>query len=145
MFATGINHDLSNLDFLDFFSNDVYQNMVQTGKQADMNQLLQKLPRTPLLNKAFKNIGNFQFADAGADWGFNQPSFSNAVAYADLDNDGDLDLIVNNENQPAFVYKNNARSNNNNHYISVFLKGEGENTFAVAAELKCMRASKFYP
>src|SRR6476661_2985154 len=70
--CNGINHDLSNLDFLDFFSNDVYQNMLQTGKQADMNQLLQKLPRTPLLNKAFKNIGNFQFADAGADWGFNQ-------------------------------------------------------------------------
>ena len=142
--CNGINHDLSNLDFLDFFSNDVYQNMVQTGKQADMNQLLQKLPRTPLLNKAFKNIGNFQFADAGEDWGFNQPSFSNAVAYADLDNDGDLDLIVNNENQPAFVYKNNARSNNNNHYISVFLKGEGENTFAVGSRIKVYAGKQIF-
>ncbi len=52
-------------------------------------------------------MGNLKFEDVGEDWGFTQPSFSNGAAYADLDNDGDLDLIVNNENEPAFVYKNN--------------------------------------
>lgn len=134
--CNGINRDLSNLDFLDFFSNDVYQKMQQTGKQADVNELLQKLPRTPLLNKAFRNLGNLQFQDVGKEWGFTEPSFSNSVAYGDLDNDGDLDLIINNENQPAFIYKNNAREINKYHYISILLKGNSKNTFAVGSTIK---------
>ena len=77
----------------------------------------------PLVNKAFKNNGNLTFKDVGKSWGFTQPSFSNGAAYADLDNDGDLDLIINNENGPAFIYKNNARQINKNHYIAVKLKG----------------------
>ncbi len=58
-------------------------------------------------NKAFKNNGNLSFSDAGEAWGFMEPSFSNGAAYGDIDNDGDLDLVVNNENQEAFVYRNN--------------------------------------
>jgi hypothetical protein len=142
--CNGINRDLSNLDFLDFFSNDVYQKMQQTGRQANVNDLLQKLPKTPLLNKAFRNLGNLQFTDAGKEWGFTQASFSNSVAYGDLDNDGDLDLIINNENQPAFVYKNNARSTNNNHYISVLLKGTGDNTFAIGSIIKVYGSKEIF-
>ena len=63
----------------------------------------------PILNKAFRNNGNLKFSDEGMNWGFTQPSFSNGAAYGDLDNDGDLDLIVNNVNMPCFVYKNNSQ------------------------------------
>lgn len=134
--CNGINHDLSNLDFLDFFSNDAYQKMKQTGKQEDVYELLKRIPQTPLLNKAFKNSGNLQFEDAGIKWGFTQPSFSNAVSYADLDNDGDLDLVVNNENGPAFLYKNNANEITKNHFLNIELKGADKNTFAIGSKIK---------
>ena len=135
--CNGINRDLSNLDFLDFFSSDMYQRILVTGSKENIaDSLIKRIPQTPLLNKAYRNKGNLQFEDIGEQWGFTKPSFSNTVAYADLDNDGDLDMIVNNENQPAFVYKNNARQLNGNNYISVSLKGNGGNTFAIGATIK---------
>ncbi|MFC4231759.1 VCBS repeat-containing protein [Parasediminibacterium paludis] len=135
--CNGINRDLSNLDFLDFFSSDMYQRILVTGSKENIaDSLIKKIPQTPLLNKAYRNKGNLQFEDIGEQWGFTKPSFSNTVAYADLDNDGDLDMIVNNENQPAFVYKNNARQLSHNNFISVSLKGNGSNTFAIGTIIK---------
>lgn len=134
--CNGINRDLSNLDFLDFFSNDIYQKMLQTGRQADVNELLQKIPRTPLLNKAYKNLGNLKFADEGKQWGFTQTSFSNAVAYGDLDNDGDLDIVVNNENMPSFVYRNSSNTVSKNHFVSLQLKADAKNTFAIGSKIQ---------
>ena len=52
---------------------------------------------------------NLKFTDVGEEWGFSHPTFSNGAAYGDLDNDGDLDLVISNENQPSFIYKNNSR------------------------------------
>ncbi|MDO6432049.1 VCBS repeat-containing protein [Flavitalea sp. BT771] len=137
--CNGVNRDVTNLDFMDFFANDVIQRMVQTGNKENVDEVLKSIPRTPLANKAFRNLGNLKFADAGISWGFSQPSFSNGAAYADLDNDGDLDLVVNNENEPAFVYRNNARQLNKNHYISLLLRGTGANTFAIGSQIKLFR------
>ena len=67
-------------------------------------------------------MGNLQFSDEGIAWGFTQTSFANGAAYADLDNDGDMDLVINNENGPAFIYKNNARELNKNNYIGSIIK-----------------------
>ena len=132
--CNGIARDVSDLDFLDFFSNEVYSKMVETGQKADMDELLKHIPITPLPNRIFQNKGNFQFEDAGKTWGFQKPSLSNSVAYADLDNDGDLDLVINNENSPAFIYQNNSQ--NKNHFISLQLKGSDSNTFAIGGKIE---------
>ncbi len=134
--CNGINKDLGNLDFLNFFYNDVYQKMAETGKKTEMDEVIKHLPVTPLLNRVFKNNGNLQFTDIGKSWGFSQPTFSNSISYGDLDNDGDLDLIINNENQPAFVYRNYSREENHNNYIGLMLKGSGKNTFAIGSKIK---------
>ncbi len=134
--CNGVNRDVTDLDFLDFFANDLIQKMVLTGKKQNVDEILKKIPRNPILNKAFRNLGNLQFADEGQSWGFTQPSFSNGAAYGDLDNDGDLDLVINNENQPAFIYKNNAREINKNNYIGIFLKGRDKNTFAIGSKIQ---------
>ena len=134
--CNGVNRDVTNLDFMNFFASELIQKMVLTGKKEGIDQVLKKIPQNPLLNKAFRNRGNLQFEDMGKAWGFTQPSFSNGAAYGDLDNDGDLDLVVNNENQPAFVYRNNARELNKNNYLAVFLKGKEKNRFAIGSKIR---------
>ncbi|MDQ6904106.1 MAG: VCBS repeat-containing protein, partial [Bacteroidota bacterium] len=132
----GVNKDVTNLDFMDFFANDVIQKMVLTGEKESVDKVLEHIPVNPLPNKAFKNMGNLKFQDISASWGFTQPSFSNGAAYADLNNDGALDLVVNNVNEKAFVYKNNSRQLNKNNFIGIFLKGKGMNTFAIGSKIK---------
>ena len=131
--CNGIYHDLTNQDFVDFFANDVMQKMAITGKKDDMENIINKMPSTPVSNYAFKNNSNLTFSNEAQNWGLGTPSFSNGAAYADLDNDGDLDLIVNNVNMQAFVYQNKSEKNKNNHFVKVKLKGEGKNKFAVGS------------
>jgi len=134
--CNGIAKDVGDLDFLDFFSNDVYTKMMETGQRMEMDELLKHIPVTPLSNRVFKNKGGLQFEDVSKTWGFDNPGFSNSVAYADLDNDGDLDLVLNNENSPALVYRNNSNEQNKNNFISIQLKGKEANTFAVGSKIK---------
>ncbi len=134
--CNGVNRDVTNLDFVDFFANEEIQKQVLSNNQKNVDEVLAHLPQNALANKAFKNKGNLMFEDIGKSWGFTQPSFSNGAAYADLDNDGDLDLIVNNENGPACSYKNNARQINKNNFIAVKLKGAKQNTFAIGSFIK---------
>ncbi|GGB14909.1 VCBS repeat-containing protein [Puia dinghuensis] len=134
--CNGVNKDVTNLDFMDFFANEVIQKMVLTGKKEEIDEILNKIPVNPMLHKAYCNKGNLRFEDASATWGFTRPSFANGAAYADLDNDGDLDLVINNENGPAFIYRNNARETNGNHFIAFYLKGKAPNTFAIGAKIR---------
>ncbi|MFL5739532.1 MAG: VCBS repeat-containing protein [Flavisolibacter sp.] len=134
--CNGVNRDVTNLDFMNFFADETYHKMVLSGKKREIDQLLKQIPRTPIPNKVFRNNHNLKFTDVGSSWGFTQSSFSNGAAYGDLDNDGDLDLIVNNENQKAFVYRNDSRQTNHNHYLGVVLKGKGMNSFAVGSKVK---------
>ncbi len=140
--CNGIAKDLGDLDFLDFFSNDVYANMMATGQKMEMNELLKHIPSNPLPNRVFRNHGDLQFEDVGKKWGFDKPTFSNSIAYADLDGDGDLDLIINNENSPATVYRNNGNKDQPANYIAIQLKGKEANTFAVGSKIKLYKGTE---
>ncbi|HEY5966675.1 MAG TPA: VCBS repeat-containing protein [Chitinophagaceae bacterium] len=134
--CNGIYKDLIDQDFIDFFANDIIQKMVMSGEKKEVQQIVDSMPSVPILNKAFRNNGNLKFSDEGINWGFTQPSFSNGAAYGDLDNDGDLDLIVNNVNMPCFIYRNNSRQINGNHFISFQLEGKAPNKFAIGAKIE---------
>jgi len=140
--CNGVNRDVTNLDFMNFFADETYQRMVLEGKKKEIDELLKRIPRTPLPNKAYHNDHNLKFTDAGDDWGLSQPGFSNGAAYGDLDNDGDLDLVVNNENQPCFIYKNNSREISGNNYIGFTLTTSGPNPFAVGSKIQLFAANE---
>jgi hypothetical protein len=133
--CNGIYNDVTNQDFIDFFANDVIQSMVMTGKKEQFEEIVSKMPSKPIPNKFYRNEGALRFSDAGLAAGLGQPSFSNGSAYGDLDNDGDLDLVVNNVNQPSFIYRNESREQNGHHYIGVVLKGKPGNTYAVGSKI----------
>jgi hypothetical protein len=133
--CNGVNRDVTNLDFMNFFADETYHQMVLSGKKKEIDGLLRQIPKTPLPNKVFRNNGNLKFSNVGDQWGLAQTSFSNGAAYGDLDNDGDLDLVVNNINQQAFVYRNNSREINHNNYIGIVLKGKDKNRLAVGSRV----------
>lgn len=133
--SNGIYHDLTNQDFIDFFANDLLQEMVLTGQKKEFDSILSKMPSTPIPNYAFRNNQNLQFSNATAEWGFSEPSFSNGSAFGDLDNDGDLDLIVNNVNQELFVYRNNSEKKSTHNYLKVQLAGNGKNRFGLGSKI----------
>jgi hypothetical protein len=134
--CNGIYHDLTDQDFINYFANEVVQDVIMTGKKQDDLEIIKAMPSRPIKNKLFINKGEFKFDDAGGAMGITTASFSNGSAYGDLDNDGDLDLIVNNLNQPAFVYKNNSREINKRHYIGIKLFGDKANRFAIGSKVE---------
>ncbi|MBP6181443.1 MAG: VCBS repeat-containing protein [Flavobacterium sp.] len=131
--CNGIYHDLTNQDFMDFFANEFLQKMVVTGKKEEIETIIAKMPSTPISNYAYKNNQDLTFTNNAINWGLDTPSFSNGAAYGDLDNDGDLDLVVNNVNMESFVYRNNSEKNKENRFVKVKLKGDNQNKFAIGS------------
>ncbi len=139
--SNGIYHDLTNQDFMNFFANDIIQKMMLTGKKEEVDSIINKMPSTPIPNYAFKNNKDLTFSDTTADWGFDEPTFSNGSAYGDLDNDGDLDLIVNNFNMPVSIYQNNSEREQND-YLKIKLKGSDKNTYGIGSIVEIFSRDK---
>src|SRR5439155_19848452 len=99
---------------------------------------------TKLPNYAFHNRGDLTFSNESAAWGLDTLSFSNGAAYGDLDGDGALDLVVNNVNQEAFVYRNNARTLTQNRFLQVRLEGARANRFAIGARVGLWSGTRQY-
>ena len=125
--TNGFPRDVTDHDFI------AYRQKAGIG-EAPLN-LLKKIPEIKLANYAFKNTDGISFNDNTAAWGLTTPSFSNGAAYVDLDNDGDMDMVVNNINDEAFVYENTLRKKNDStsHYIQVKLKGDKKNINGIGA------------
>jgi hypothetical protein len=132
--TNGISKDLTNQDFLTYFSSDEVLNQVKNGG-FKFKTLLDKMPSTRIPNYGFVNQKNLQFKNETQQLGLATPSFSNGAAYGDLDGDGDLDLVVNNENGEAFIYRNMTSERTHAHYLKVNLKGSGMNTFGIGAKV----------
>ncbi len=142
--ANGIFKDLTDQDYLQYFSNRDMAMSVIKGNKVDYGKLIDAIPSVKIPNYAFKNLGNNQFKNLSLEWGLAEPSFSNGSAYGDLDNDGDLDIVVNNVNMPVFIYKNNTdKVLSNNHFLKIILKGEGANTLAIGTRITAIHNGSF--
>lgn len=133
--SNGIYKDLLDRDYLIYMANeDKIRDMIKTDGEI-MNKLVDLMPSQAVPNASFKNEGEFQFVEMTSQWGFDTPSFSNGSAYGDIDNDGDLDLVVNNVNMQAFTYENTIDTSSNKS-ITIGLKGADKNTFAIGAKVE---------
>src|SRR5450432_1274005 len=133
--CNGISRDLTDQDFMELFSNpETIKHYKENG--FDITDILNKMPSVPIPNYAFINQKNGMFKNESASLGFSKPSFSNGAAYADLDGDGDLDLVINNENMDAFVYRNMTSEKLHRHFLKINLDGDSLNTFGLGSRLQ---------
>ncbi|MFI5172692.1 MAG: VCBS repeat-containing protein [Chitinophagales bacterium] len=142
--TNGYRRDFTDLDFMKYTFGDAEKKAFDEGTKINSLDMVQQMPSVKIANYIFKGNETLQFENKITDWGFGQPSFSNGAAYGDLDLDGDLDIVVNNINDEAFVYRNNRKQDAGNNFIKVKLIGEGKNTFATGARVTVSSGEKLW-
>jgi len=135
LFITNGNlRDFTNMDFVKYMGDHLKRKEGQVRRE-DILELVYQMPSSNMTNYLFRNNKDLTFKNVATNWGLGQVSNSGGAAYADLDNDGDLDLIVNNINLPAFIYQNEGSKQLKNHYLKLKLQGEGKNTIGTGAKI----------
>ncbi|MET3882039.1 hypothetical protein ABIE54_000928 [Chitinophagaceae bacterium OAS944] len=143
--SNGIPKRMNDIDYINYISNQEIQNKLWANKLNEKDMaLIDKFPQIKIPNKFFKNTGNLVFADIEQQVGNNESTYSNGAVYADLDNDGDLDVIVNNINAPALIYENKTNDKHNKTYVDIKLIGPAGNVNAVGAKAVLFSAGHIY-
>lgn len=134
--ANGIYKDLLDQDYVNFVSNQDMVRKILRSEGKVVKQLIDSIPVNKLPNFAFQNKGDLSFSNQSVTWGLAAATHSNGSAYGDLDNDGDLDLVLNNVNMPAHVYENQSNIvGPRNSYLALSLLGNQKNTYAIGTKV----------
>ncbi|MEC7770454.1 MAG: VCBS repeat-containing protein [Bacteroidota bacterium] len=129
--SNGIQGVTNDMDYINYISNEEIQQNIEKGLSDKDMELINRLPKKKVQNYFYQNKGGTSFNNVTETWGPQLSSYSNGCVYADLDNDGDLDLVVNNVNQEAFVMENTLKGGN---YIKINFSGSPKNTFGIGAK-----------
>ncbi len=141
--TNGYVKDITDLDFVSYNSN-TGSFLNPDDRKKKVIQTLKDLKGVRKSNFVFQNKTDLTFVDSSDKWGLSQESYSNGAAYADLDNDGDVDLIINNINEPAFVYRNTSRENQpgQSHFFDLRLEGNKKNRMGLGAKISIFNDGK---
>ncbi len=134
--CNGINRDVTDQDYIDYMMSDENVQKAYQGEKIDFTKFVEGMTTTSLKNYLFERDTLLHFKNVSKEWGVDQSSFSNGAAYGDLDNDGDLDLVINNLNMPSFVYRNESKEKAANNSLSIRFKGPMKNVFGIGAKVR---------
>jgi len=134
--SNGIPKRLNDIDYVNYVSNDEVQSKIRTGQinEKDM-AVIEKFPQIKLPNRFFRNKGDAAFDDVGESVSGNSNTFSNGAVYADFDNDGDLDVVVNNIDEPVLLYANRSNDKKEKPFLEINLEGPAQNVNALGAKI----------
>ncbi len=133
--TNGIKGATNDMDFIKYISNEKIQKQLSQGKFENYDDFVKELPEKKIANYIFQNNGDNTFENRKIEWLDAEPSFSHGFVYADLDNDGDMDLVVNNTDENASIFKNNSEKLIQNNYLKVNLLGDNSNKFGIGAKI----------
>ena len=141
--TNGIAKDLLDQDYIDFYSDPSKIRSILKEKGAVIKELIDNIPSQPIANYIFQQDRDLKYVNMASQWGMDQPGFSSGAAYGDIDNDGDLDIVVNNINSAPFIYRNTIK-NKDNHFISIALKNEKGATAVGSKVILSVTGDKYY-
>ncbi|MFD2033196.1 VCBS repeat-containing protein [Belliella marina] len=143
--ANGIYQDITDLDYLNFIDNEETKRKIISQQGVDYRALVDPIPINPVSNYTFRNRGDLEFTNVVHEWGMGEPIHSNGSAYGDLNNDGALDLVINNINKEAIIYKNRSREFfPGNNYLQIELKGKLGNTAAIGTQIRLKSGDRIF-
>lgn len=134
--TNGLIQDITNLDYLIEISNPEVMRSIISEENVDFDRLIEIIPSVPVPNVMYSGSAPLKFKEVAVEWGLGEPGFSSGAAWGDLDNDGDLDLVVNDVNAPARIYRNQSIEFGAQNWLKLHLKGQTPNHFAIGARVE---------